>query len=289
MLHALALLSLALTADAPEPVHASNLVYREIVGEGVHLGDTVVRLPAPRLADGQTPEAQRKVLAELAGGERAVEDLIRDSVNAPFILKVRDEKTKDGDTIRMADLVFVVHATLDEIDPAEGALESAKSPTEAANMRVETTLLSATDLAPLKIPAPEAGREWYARMSSRLLDRIKVEATNHLVVSRSADSLVVASRTDPRFGEATTRPNAWSPLSRDGTPGAPAKPYQGGVSYTKISRLAGMPGLLVVESHFAFVEPRAWFDGAPVLRSKFAPVAQDQIRRLRRLVKAHKP
>ncbi|WZO96126.1 hypothetical protein EP7_003108 [Isosphaeraceae bacterium EP7] len=289
MFQALALIILALPLDSPEPAHASNLVYREIVGEGVRLGETPIRLPAPRLIDGQTPEAQRKALAELAGGERAAEDLLRDSVNAPFVLKVRDEKTPAGDTIRQADLVFVVHAPLDVIEPAETARQAAKAPAEAANMRVETMLLGSGDLNALKIPPPEEGREWYARMTARLLDRIQVTATDHVVVSRSADSLVMASRTDPRFGQKTATPNAWTTLARDGTPGSEPQPYEGGMSYTKISRMAGAPTILVVEAHFAFVEPKAWFDGAPVLRSKFAPVAQDQIRRLRRQVKERKP
>ncbi len=34
--------------------------------------------------------------------------------------------------------------------------------------------------------------------------------------------------------------------------------------------------------HMAFVEPDGWFQGAPILRSKFSAVAQDQIRSLRR-------
>ena len=34
--------------------------------------------------------------------------------------------------------------------------------------------------------------------------------------------------------------------------------------------------------HMAFVEPDGWFQGAPILRSKFSVIAQDQIRSLRR-------
>jgi hypothetical protein len=34
--------------------------------------------------------------------------------------------------------------------------------------------------------------------------------------------------------------------------------------------------------HGGFVEPREWFQGNPVLRSKLGLIAQDQIRRLRR-------
>ena len=57
----------------------------------------------------------------------------------------------------------------------------------------------------------------------------------------------------------------------------------------KVSRLATVPGALLVEAHFAFSEPQAWFDGAPILRSKIGVVAQDQIRGLRReLAKSRK-
>ena len=38
----------------------------------------------------------------------------------------------------------------------------------------------------------------------------------------------------------------------------------------------------------AFVEPDGWFQGAPILRSKFSVVAQDQIRSLRRGLRKRK-
>jgi hypothetical protein len=59
-------------------------------------------------------------------------------------------------------------------------------------------------------------------------------------------------------------------------------PYVGSMSYAKITRLAGQADALFVETHLIFVEPRGWFDGNPILRSKFGVIAQDQIRRLRR-------
>ena len=49
-----------------------------------------------------------------------------------------------------------------------------------------------------------------------------------------------------------------------------------------MTRWKADPKIAIVEVHFAFAEPRAWFGGAPILRSKIALVAQDQIRRLRR-------
>ena len=39
---------------------------------------------------------------------------------------------------------------------------------------------------------------------------------------------------------------------------------------------------LLVEVHFIYAEPKTWFNGGPILKSKFGAVAQDRIRALRR-------
>jgi hypothetical protein len=127
---------------------------------------------------------------------------------------------------------------------------------------------------------------WFVHLKSRLLDRVEIQATNVTVATRSEDSLVIAGRTDPAFDQAGPLANRWRTLAQEGQSGADQL-YEGGVSYAKISRLRQPEGALLVEFHGAFIEPDAWFSGAPILRSKFAPVAQDQIRRLRReLLKA---
>src|SRR6185437_11102202 len=109
--------------------------------------------------------------------------------------------------------------------------------------------------------------------------------------TRATGSWVVASATDPRFDKGNDFPNRWHAIKRQGgrDEAGPDETYPGGASYLKVSRLATVPGALLVESRFAFFEPRAWFDGAPVLRSKIAVVAQDRIRGLRRdLAKSRK-
>ncbi len=154
-------------------------------------------------------------------------------------------------------------------------------------MRFSTRVLDVKQLAARGIATTEPTptlREWYTHSTGRLLDRIHVEATGRTMASRSASSWVVASRTDPRFGRDETFPNRWWPIERRSGRDQPglARPYAGGASTIKISRLTSAPGTLLVEVHLAFDEPRAWFDGAPILRSKLSVVAQDQIRRLRR-------
>jgi hypothetical protein len=274
-----------------EPGHAGNLVYAGVLGEGLKAEGATVRLPAPRLRDGQDAEAQRAALRELAGSDQRLEEIVRKSVTAPYLIKVRDVAAGD-DTIRVVDLWFVVYADIAEVDPSKEAAKTDDEEVEAGNMAMRTRLLKPEDLrgAGITVPSPPVGeglQTWYAHLRGRLLDRIELDVTNRVIATRTADSIVVASRTDPAFDDRKTGSltNGWRSI--EGASGKPAgdhtsKPYRGGVSYAKISRLTFRPGALLVEMHGAFVEPRGWFQGAPILRSKFSVVAQDQIRRLRR-------
>jgi len=90
--------------------------------------------------------------------------------------------------------------------------------------------------------------------------------------------MVIAARISHAFDEPGEITNHWRNLADDG----PKQPLEESVSYAKITRLHEPAGALFVELHAAFAEPEAWFRGAPILRSKFSLVAQDQIRRLRR-------
>ena len=281
------ILTLVFTTQQPavEPAHQKNAIYRDLIMTGWKTADITIRLPEPKFRDGMTAESQKAAIREVARGDRAAADLMRDSVTAPFVLKLRDEKAGDA-TIRYADLWFVVYADFDSLEPGEAARESADKSVEAANMKFESKLLTEADLRSRKIPLPEMkDREWYVHLSGELLDRIAVEGTDRVLVTRSAESLVVGSRTDSSFDNDKAYPNVWHVIAKDGNrENAVAKRYFGGASYVKMSRLRENPRALMVEGHFAFVEPREWFDGAPILRSKFSPIAQDQIRKLRREV-----
>jgi hypothetical protein len=272
---------LASLAVEPESGHAKNPVFAAIVQEGVDLGGIKVRLPAPRLKDGQEADVQQAALLEVAGSEEALSDLLRDSVTAPFILKVHDAKADDG-TVRLVDLWFAVRGDLDRLDPTEVARKAGGQVTGAGNMEFESRLLTSDELAPRgksTLTSRELSR-WFEHVDGRLLDRVEVAATAEVVASRTAESLVIASRTDRAFDTAGALANRYREL-RQGS-GESDRVYRGGISYARIGRLKRPEGALLVEVHAAFSEPQAWFQGAPILRSKFAPIAQDQIRRLRR-------
>jgi hypothetical protein len=265
----------------PRSDHGNNAVFAAIVREGSDLGGTSVRLPAPVMNDGQDAEAQRAALLGVAGSKQALADLLRDSVTAPFILKVLDARAEDG-TVRRVDLWFVVRGDLEGIDPMGVASQASGRSVGAGNMEFRGRLLTSEELKP-RGRSTLSGRDlsrWYVHVDGQLLDRIEVETTSEVMASRTAESLVIASRTDRAFDAPGPLANHWRPVHQ-GQAG-PDQPYRGGVSYARIGRLKQPAGALLVELHASFIEPRAWFEGAPILRSKFAPIAQDQIRRLRR-------
>jgi hypothetical protein len=272
-----------------ELAHQRNPIFVEALRSGFHADGATIKFPSPILKDGLDPGQQHAALLKLSGSEAALADLLRDSVTAPFILKLRDQKTTDA-TFRMIDLWFVVRGELDGIDPVEMAQQSSGKAVEAGNMRFESRLLTDDELK-LRGRSTRRSRDfagWFVHLKGRLLDRIAVEATDQAVATRTEESMVIAGRTDPVFDSDSTLANRWWTLGQDGRKGS-GQPFRGGVSYAKISRLKEPAGSLLVEFHAAFVEPEAWFQGAPILRSKFAPIAQDQIRKLRRELLKNRP
>jgi hypothetical protein len=266
-----------------EPDHTRNLVFAQVLTKGVEAGGQTVKLPPPRFVDGLTAGEERAALRDVAESDRAVDEMLRDSVTAPYIIKVRDQKAP-GATIRMADLWFVVYAPLEQVDPIRELARADQKKVDVANMSFETRMLKNDEIQSAGIkPADYAASkpEWLAYVHARLLDRIEFDVTNHGAVSQSPSSIVVASLTDPAFDKAESKANCWRSVTAT-TTGAQKQPYSGGISYAKISRCALKPGALLVEMHVAFVEPDGWFAGAPILRSKFGVIAQDQIRALRR-------
>lgn len=276
------LLLLALLTP-PDQTHDKNPVLRAAIDEGLSVGGASVKLPEPTFRDGQAADDQRAALRMVAGSDRAAEEMLQPSISAPHRLKLNDTKA-EGATLRSGDLFFVLRGVdLDAIRPDEAFRQTRSGPIEAANMRFEARILTPDELKGTPASSPAEG-EWFTHASGRLLDRIGVESTDRVIASRSADSLAFAAKTDARFGPDAKLPNRWSTIEPKATGDAfgPPQPFAGGIGYVKMTRLAGLEKAVVVEVHFAFAEPTAWFGGEPILRSKFGLIAQDQVRRLRR-------
>jgi hypothetical protein len=276
---ALALMALGQGA-ASEAELAANPLYRTVLGEGLVVGGVTVKLPEPCLREGMT-EPERRAALKGALVDIPLDEFARDSVNAPFKLKIRDV-TYPGGVVRVVDLWFAIHADLDEIKLNDMAGKGGEG--EAGNMKFSARVLADAELkAPPKVVAE--GLDRHVLSKGTLLDRIDVSTVNHIMGSKAGGALVIASRTDPAFLKEGELANRWLPIPDPGAakkdPGPP-RAYEGSVGYSRIARISEKPPVLLVESHLAFVEPKGWFHGASILRSKLALIAQDQIRQLRR-------
>lgn len=269
--HAVALI---LISQAPAG-HSANPLASALRADGWKVGTTTVEFPAPLLPDDADPTAEAAALRKIAGSERASMEFTRDSVTAPVVLKLSDQKA-DGGVVRIADLWFVVRADLDSVDFDKPAADV--QTVEAGNMAFTTKVLKGNAKGAGGVK--EAGvRDWSVKAAARLLDRIEAEAVDRVTASKTAGSIVVGLRTSPDGSE-----NVWRAIARTGANDAkPAdQPFAGGAGVATVTRLQTIPGALLVEARFAFFEPTAWFDGAPILRSKIGVVVQDRVRGLRR-------
>lgn len=279
----LLLLCAGQTAAEIEPAHRQNRVYVELLQAGPVLAGSKLQVPPPILRDGLDQAEQRRALVKVAGSEAMTESMLRDSVTAPYILKIRDTPT-DTAILRQVDLWFVVRGDLKGVEPLKLAGENSGKPVEVGNMRFESRILTLDEIkaSGRSTLSGENLSSWFVMLKGRLLGRIGFQATDEVMASRSEESMVVAARTSDAF-PAGPNANRWRTLGANVEEGANKdEPFEGGITYTKITRLKEPADALLVELHCVFCEPRGWFQGEPILRSKFGVVAQDQIRRLRR-------
>jgi hypothetical protein len=244
-------------------------------------GPTVCELAGPRFIDDQAEDEQAAVLREIAGSARAIDEFLRDSVTAPHILRIHDVA---GETtvFRVSDLYFCLPVAFEKLATDQLNLGLRKRAFEAGNIRVEA---EAADLA-----APESANPRRVRLACRILDRIQVDSTVVVQSDRTPQSIRVWAQPEPGPNPQTPS-STWRSIVRHGQKEtiSESHPFGGSFGYAKLTKLRAHPDRVVVEAHFAFAEPKAWFDGAPILRSKLSLIAQDEIRRLRRELKANPP
>lgn len=288
MIAKLALLFL-LTAAAEDAHEKINPLYRELRQTGVAVADKVhLRLPAPTLVDGLDAKAQKAVIDGVAGNDYDPQDLLRKSVTAPFRLQVRDLDPPDAQSRAFGvDVWFVAHGDLEAITRKE-FLEKLQ---DSGDKDRKFHVLTEAERAKRKLGAASEGKveERYTHSAFTLLNDVRLSTTLHTEMSRRPESILFASQIDPRFAGDADFPNSWQAVTKDDDGKVvlgPPHPYAGSGSYLRITRLnkevAGREDGLLVEAHLVFVEPRAWFRGTNLLRSKIPTLVQDQVRSFRR-------
>lgn len=271
-----------------------NAVFVELVERGLPVdaaGKVRVKLPAPSMADGLDAAAQRRVIEQVAGKERRVEDLVRRAVVAPFVMKIEDVPAEGApEPVRRVDVWYVAYGRLDHFfeDEFFAGLVQVASSEKKGRYPVASGVLKPEELAQrgLKTADAEDLKERYSYSTVALFDRVLLSSVRRVMVTRGGESIVVAAAMDPRFAKdaESKYPNQWRSIAVDDrgdfTLGDP-QAYAGSGSYIKITRLKEPAGALFIEHHQLFAEPNGWFGGKNFLRSKLPLAIQDTVRKLR--------
>jgi hypothetical protein len=291
---ALALFALHAPAADPAPAtadpHRANPVYQELLTRGTTLGAGRTRVfPPPLMADGLGGvEQQRKLRALCVGPDPrkpllAYDDVIDRSSAAAYFFDNRAVSPSDPAAPAYAvDIWFVTYGDLAKIAKRDPLQLFGTTPSDAVATQLDNDALAERNITGrLRRPL----REYYVNTVAELLNAVKVSLTSHAVASQGEDSLVVASKVDPRFNADKEYPNSWQmlPAELEANPKAPRgpQPIEVGASYLKITRLAQPPGGLFVEFHQVSTEPRAWFNGSPVLRGKIPLWVNQRVKEFR--------
>jgi hypothetical protein len=261
-----------------------NEIFQQLTREGVAVGaGRRSKLPAPSMADGLDARAQRAVLESVAGSDYTVDELVRDSVVAPFVLKFRDAGAADPEAPAYGiDLWFVAHGDFKALTDCSGlALRDGGRKQARAHVLTEQELTRRK----LQERCGPGRHERYGHAVLNVFDRLQLNLTLHALTTRHPECLLSAARVDSRFNEDADFPNQWRRLEcdDDGRPvPGPAHPYNDGGAFLKVTKLLEPAGGNFVEVHAVLMEPKGWFGGANLLRSKVPLVARSEIRNFRR-------
>ena len=268
---------------------AQNAIFDALVGSGVKISpyDTL-QLPKPVLTDGLAQDRQRQTIEALVAGRYDWETFTRKSVVSPLLLKISENAAAAGPVVRKVDLYFVAFGSLDVLRTDDYLHKhlSLSATTDDGQTAGQAKLLSTDDARKRGLVKGDdkAGPRWVS-VNSTLLGKVRIRLTTQNLKTQTKDSTLIASVADPRFERDAEYPNSWQSLSVDDAGKrqvGPAQPYVGMGSYVKSTRLAEPAGAMFVEYHVAFVEPKEWFHGTNLLRSKLPIVAQQMVRTFRR-------
>jgi hypothetical protein len=271
------MLLLAATISADDSHEKANPLYKELREAGVPVSvKEKSPLPPPLMPDGVDARGQKAILMKLEENDDFRDELLRKSVVAPHVLKFRDVTPTDPVAPAYGmDLWFIAYGDLDTL-----AKKDVTTFFLAGRKGVKLQSLTAADLAKrgLKAKTENGLEQRYFHTISPVLDTIELSITSRTVLSRTADSLLLATTLDPAFAKDKEFPNQWEPIPPAGSP----EGYDGNGMYLKVTRLVEPKGALFVESHRVSTEPKKWFGGANRLRSKLPILVQDEVRGFRR-------
>jgi hypothetical protein len=235
------------------------------------------------MADGLDADGQLAVLEKVVGQRFTFRDFAAKVGTAPHVYAIH-KITGPGDDAPRAfgvDVAFIAHGSLETVACRE-FLDNLHKKSKDRKIRI----LSMAELEKRKLKAKSSkGREErYSHGVFIVLECVELRAALHTVVTRQADSLLAATRIDPRFATDADFPNLWRKITVDEEGQrqlGPAHPYPGAGGYMKITRLHEPKGALFVEYHLIYTEPKGWFNGADPLTTKLPAIISSEVRTFR--------
>lgn len=270
------------TRTSEEP---ANPLFERLRSDGVAVStETKASLPAPLMLDGLDAAGQQEVLKKVVGNRFTVKEFTGKVGTAPHVYSVRKISVSDSDTLCAygIDVAFVAHGGLDRVADKTFLEELQK---KQKDRKVHILTAAELEKRKLRVESNKTRDESYSHGVFIVLDRVELSAALHSIVTRQTDSVLAATRIDPRFAKDANFLNQWRKITIDEegqrTLG-PAQPYSGMGGYLKITSLHEPKGALFIEYHLVYTEPKSWFNGADPLTTKVPAIIQSEVRTFRR-------
>ncbi|MHB1422612.1 MAG: hypothetical protein ACYC3I_05340 [Gemmataceae bacterium] len=263
---------------------ASNPLFERLRTEGLSVaGEMKVPLPAPRMADGLDAADQRAVLEKIVGKRFRVGDFTAKVGTAPHVYSIEKIAADEADAPRAFCIAvsFIAYGSLDTVSNRD-FLEKLHKKSKDRQLRILTA--AELDKRKLTVESSKEREERYSHGVILVLERVELRAALHTMVTRQPDSLLAATRVDPRFAKDSDFPNQWRKITADEEGErklGPAYPYGGAGGYLKITRLHEPKDALFIEYHLLYTEPKEWFNGADPLTTKLPAIIQSEVRGFR--------
>lgn len=251
--------------------------------EGTQFTEEVsASLPAPISLDTDPGKAkeQLETLASKHGWKR----FSWNSVNAPVLIKIQAIEDENNNSIgHQVYSAFVAYAPVEKLRD-EQLMEATFGKVEQEAKKEATSLqkLEPDDLEALSLNADLPDGEAYARITFPILKKVIVNGIINMQTRDTGRAVQLAWKlqSDIEKEPATwyaMKPNAVGTL----VPTEP-KEYQGLAGYMSVTQTGIDENQLLIETHLLIHEPKDWFSGSRLLRSKLATLMQENARSLRR-------
>ena len=257
----------------------TNPLMDQFLNRGLDIpGMEPFKLDAPTVREGMTARELDAALRK-AAGKAPVKLFMQPGQFKPITLSV--EAVLDADKVRQAHhvkLQFVAFGKLDTVlkkNMLSHLIGGAKGKSE----RLTVSQLLKRDLAMLD---SKVLKDQYDILNMELLEKVSISGITHTVKTYGPKTAYSTTILDDRFANDAEYPNVWQHVTPEGKLLGKPSPYSGMGGYVVALELPEPKGALYLEMHYILPEPRGWFGGQEVLRSKLPILIRDNVQEFRR-------